>query len=193
MLNLVKQYNRHHPHISGSVALWTLTLLTATNVMQKQILYLSFTLVCHFRERSLKRYVTIWQFVISRIKQYLCLQTWWKGSSLYSFLAGGHTDVPPASPSEEKRQRSSLFCNLQTCLWANLCPSHLSLRCRTICTQHSAGSLPTSSPPFPTRVECSPSLESSDLNIWSCSWSQIWGHPDGHSRTLFLKTYAPSL
>ncbi len=30
------------------------------------------------------------------------LQTWWKGSSLYSFFVGGQTGVPPPSPSEEK-------------------------------------------------------------------------------------------
>lgn len=35
----------------------------------------------------------------------MCVQTWWKGSSLYSFLAG-HTGVPPP-PSPSVRKRSN--------------------------------------------------------------------------------------
>lgn len=47
-----------------------------------------------------------------------------------------------------------------------------------ICTQHSAESLPTSGPLSQTRAECSQSPESSDWNIWSCSWCRTLGHPD---------------
>lgn len=39
-------------------------------------------------------------------------QTWWKGSSRYSFLAGGQTGVPPPSPSG--RKTVSVFVVQQT-------------------------------------------------------------------------------
>lgn len=64
------------------------------------------------------------------------------------------------------------FFQLYTFSFNLICSSDLSLRCRMICTRHSAESLPTSGPLSLTRVECSQSPESSDWNIWSCSWCQ---------------------
>lgn len=121
----------------------------------------------------------------------LCLLTWWKGSSLYSFLAGGQTGVPPPSPSVKKRSHHYLSSagksetHLSKLLSLNTFGStvssfcaHLSQKCRMICTRHSAGSLPTSGPLSRTRAECSRSRGSSGWNIWSCSWCRTWRRPD---------------
>lgn len=76
----------------------------------------------------------------------------------------------------------SFFFKLKHKLKKQIRSSDLSLRCRTIYTQRSAGSLPTSGPLSLTRVECSPSPESSDWSIWSCSWCQTLGRPDKRRR-----------
>jgi len=70
-------------------------------------------------------------------------------------------------------------------MWSS--SSDLSLRCRRTCTRHSAGSPPTSGPLSLTRVECSPSPESSDWNIWNCSWCQTWGRPVKQRRGLLFR------